>query len=105
MADALRRLRNPGGLIPQRPPQLFGNGATSANPPASAMTLPAPFTENLLKHLETVDLDVRQMFFRVQNDVGSKCKQLPEVSNSLIRAEFKLKYRRRADTANPRWAP
>jgi uncharacterized caspase-like protein len=50
----------------------------------------SPFTESLLKHLETTDLDVRQMFFRVQEDVGRRYKQLPEVSNSII-GEFKLK--------------
>jgi len=62
-----------------------GDVAVDGNGPNS------PFTENLLKHLETTDLDVRQMFFRVQNDVGTKYKQLPEVSNSLIGAEFKLR--------------
>src|SRR5207344_2157078 len=51
----------------------------------------SPFTESLLKHLETSDLDVRQMFFRVQDDVGSRYQQLPEVSNSIIGGEFKLK--------------
>jgi formylglycine-generating enzyme required for sulfatase activity len=50
----------------------------------------SPFTESMLKHLETSDLDVRQMFFRVQEDVGRRFRQLPEVSNSII-GEFKLK--------------
>src|SRR5439155_21180359 len=44
----------------------------------------SPFTESLLKHLETSDLDVRQMFFRVQEDVARRHQQLPEVSNSII---------------------
>jgi formylglycine-generating enzyme required for sulfatase activity len=52
----------------------------------------SPFAASLLKHIETSDLDVRQLFFRVQEDVAltSKSKQLPEVSNSII-GEFKLK--------------
>jgi hypothetical protein len=62
----------------------------------------SPFTENLLKHLETSDLDVRQVFFRVQEDVARNYAQLPEVSNSII-GEFKLKPA--AVTSRPDAAP
>jgi hypothetical protein len=72
----------------------------------------SPFTASLLKYIETSDLDVRQLFFRVQEDVARTSKQLPEVSNSII-GEFKLKITvtvpgrdeaRPADAAERAWA-
>jgi formylglycine-generating enzyme required for sulfatase activity/uncharacterized caspase-like protein len=75
-----------------------GNGlvvayATQANDVASdGVARNSPFTAAFIKHVGTPDLDLRQMLFRVQDEVdeATKHKQRPELSISLV-GEFKLK--------------
>lgn len=67
--------------------------ATQANDVAKDGTgRNSPFTSAFLKHVATPDLDLRQMLFRVQDDVNRETdgKQRPELSISLV-GEFKLK--------------
>ena len=53
----------------------------------------SPFTTAFLKHIVMPDLDVRQMLFRVQNDVyvSSGKKQLPEISSLYVGPDIRLK--------------
>jgi formylglycine-generating enzyme required for sulfatase activity len=67
--------------------------ATQANDVASdGLARNSPFTAAFIKHVGTPDLDLRQMLFRVQDEVdaATKHKQRPELSISLV-GEFKLK--------------
>jgi formylglycine-generating enzyme required for sulfatase activity/uncharacterized caspase-like protein len=74
-----------------------GNGllvayATQANDVASDGTARnSPFTAAFIKHVGTPDLDLRQMLFKVQDEVARTTggRQRPELSISLI-GEFKL---------------
>ncbi len=74
-----------------------GNGllvayATQANDVASDGTARnSPFTAAFVKHVGTPDIDLRQMLFKVQDEVArtTQGKQRPELSISLI-GEFKL---------------
>jgi uncharacterized caspase-like protein len=52
----------------------------------------SPFTAAFLHHVATPDLDLRQMFFRVQDEVDRETsgRQRPELSISLV-GEFKLR--------------
>jgi formylglycine-generating enzyme required for sulfatase activity len=75
-----------------------GNGlliayATQANDVASdGAARNSPFTAAFIKHVGTPDIDLRQMLFKVQDDVARTTagRQRPELSISLI-GEFKLK--------------
>jgi uncharacterized caspase-like protein len=75
-----------------------GNGllvayATQSNDVASDGTARnSPFTTAFIRHVGTPDIDLRQMLFRVQDDVAriTAGKQRPELSISLM-GEFKLK--------------
>jgi uncharacterized caspase-like protein len=67
--------------------------ATQANDVASDGTeRNSPFAAALLHHLGTPDLDLRQMLFKVQDEVDrlTRGKQRPELSISLV-GEYKLK--------------
>jgi peptidyl-prolyl cis-trans isomerase A (cyclophilin A) len=67
--------------------------ATQANDVANDGTARnSPFTTAFLKHVATPDMDLRQMLFRVQDDVNRVTggRQRPELSISLV-GEFKLK--------------
>jgi uncharacterized caspase-like protein len=74
-----------------------GNGllvayATQANDVASdGKARNSPFTAAFIKHVGTPDLDLRQMLFKVQDEVArtTEGRQRPELSISLI-GEFKL---------------
>jgi uncharacterized caspase-like protein len=67
--------------------------ATQANDVASdGIGRNSPFAAALLRHLGTSDIDVRQMFFNVQDEVDrlTAGKQRPELSISLV-GQYKLK--------------
>jgi peptidyl-prolyl cis-trans isomerase A (cyclophilin A) len=67
--------------------------ATQANDVANDGTARnSPFTTAFLRHVATPDMDLRQMLFRVQDDVNRATggRQRPELSISLV-GEFKLK--------------
>ena len=75
-----------------------GNGlivayATQANDVASdGMARNSPFTQALLKHVAVADVDLRQMFHNVQDEVDqlTNGRQRPELSISLV-GSFKLR--------------
>ena len=52
----------------------------------------SPFTTAFLNNVKAVDLDVKSMLFRVQDEVDrlTDRKQLPELSISLV-GEYKLR--------------
>jgi formylglycine-generating enzyme required for sulfatase activity len=83
-----------------------GNGllvayATQANDVASDGTARnSPFTAAFIRHVDTPDIDLRQMLFKVQDDVArtTQGRQRPELSISLI-GEFKLRATMAAPTA------
>jgi chemotaxis protein MotB len=67
--------------------------ATQANQVASdGVARNSPFTAAFLRHVRTPDLDLRQMLFRVQDEVDrmTNGRQRPELLISLV-GEFKLK--------------
>ena len=74
----LARVRNPEGLILAYATQYM---ATAADGPADG---DSPFTAALLDHIATPGLDVKDLFFRVGNEVIARTKgeQRPEISVS-----------------------
>jgi invasion protein IalB len=53
----------------------------------------SPFTKAFLSNIMAPDVDIRQLLFRVQNDVykSSDSKQLPEISSFYVGPEVRLK--------------
>ena len=80
----LERMAAPNGLI-----IAYGTQANSVASDGTARN--SPFTEAFLRNVAAPDVDLRQMFFRVQDEVvrQTQGRQLPELQISLV-GEFKL---------------